>query len=379
MTKLKLAPNMSTEDAPAEGLPAAGNVDVPASAESVDTGCLIAFESGAPLQPRWLRPTITLIVILAHAAALFALSNVSPPAPPAEKTIDVDVIAAGDDSPVTTSAAQAAQPSTEVATDAKPEQSEASAQPPAAIPAPPPETPTPVVATPEPTPPPAPEPPPSPDAPPPPAASQEAPAPPPSPEAPRPAAAPPIVATPIPAPEALPAQPPPMSIEAHIQALAPPPPPPDQASPQPQPRPKPQARPEPAERPKPHKPAVARSSASVASASKPGSSEAHRVGEANGRAVDVGMSRASYAALVVAQIQAHRFYPDSARSRGEQGAVGVSFTIGPNGRVGSAAVLRSSGFAELDNAAREILRSISPPPPPGGSFSASTTIRFHFE
>ena len=91
------------------------------------------------------------------------------------------------------------------------------------------------------------------------------------------------------------------------------------------------------------------------------------------------MSRANYAALVIAQIQAHKFYPDAARAKGEQGAVGVSFTIGPSGRVGSAAVVRSSGFAELDGAAREILHSISPPPPPGGSFSASTTIRFHFE
>jgi hypothetical protein len=50
-----------------------------------------------------------------------------------------------------------------------------------------------------------------------------------------------------------------------------------------------------------------------------------------------------------------------------------------SGRVGSAAIIHSSGFAELDSAAREILRSIAPPPPPVGSFSASTTIRFHFE
>jgi periplasmic protein TonB len=126
-------------------------------------------------------------------------------------------------------------------------------------------------------------------------------------------------------------------------------------------------------------PANAKASASEASASEQGSAEAHHVGEANGRAVDVGRSRADYAALVIAQIEAHRYYPESARSRGEQGAVGVSFTIGPSGRVGSAAVVRSSGFADLDSAAREILGSISPPPPPGGSFSASTTIRFRFE
>ena len=82
------------------------------------------------------------------------------------------------------------------------------------------------------------------------------------------------------------------------------------------------------------------------------------------------MSRASYAALVVAQIQTHRFYPEAARTRSEQGAVGISFTIGPNGRVSSAAIFGTLGLAELDGAAREIVRSISPPPPPGGSFSA---------
>ena len=75
------------------------------------------------------------------------------------------------------------------------------------------------------------------------------------------------------------------------------------------------------------------------------------------------MSRASYAALVVAQIQAHQFYPEAARTRSEQGAVGVSFTIGASGRVSTAAITRSSGFAELDGAASQIVRSISPPAP----------------
>ena len=57
----------------------------------------------------------------------------------------------------------------------------------------------------------------------------------------------------------------------------------------------------------------------------------------------------------------------------------IGITIGPGGRVASASVVRPSGFGALDDAARQIVRSISPPPPPGGSFSASTTIRFHVE
>ncbi len=134
------------------------------------------------------------------------------------------------------------------------------------------------------------------------------------------------------------------------------------------------------ERAKPAKPAELKASASRSdAASRPAASEAHRVGTASGQPVDAGASRASYAALVVAEIQAHRYYPASARERGDQGAVGVSFTIGPGGRVAAASVVRPSGYAELDEAARQIVRSIAPPPPPGGSFTASTTIRFHFE
>jgi protein TonB len=416
---------------PTEDAPKAENVDDPVSAEGLAVGHSV--QGGAPLHPRWLRPTIVSVVILAHASTLIALANVSSSAPPAEETIEVNVIAAGDEAPVTTSADQVAQSAAEGQSDSKPEPTKAqqasAPEPLPAEPVLPAETP-PVVEQ-EPTPPtPRLSTPPDTSFPP---APQEA-ASPRSLEAPPPAAPPPpVVAMQDQAPEPLPSQQHPDAAEAQMQpppsaassapavppeAAAPPPPneaplsapsasiaatqdlipdtppapqPPNpiEARPQPlpvdrvrtQPNPRRQAKLESAERPKPHKAGEAASSAiaSEGLASKPGSAEAHHVGEASGQAVDAGMSRASYAALVIAQIQAHRFYPESARTRGEQGAVGVSFTIGPNGRVGSAAVVRSSGFAELDGAAREILRSISPPPPPGGSFSASTTIRFHFE
>ncbi|WP_170153190.1 TonB family protein [Roseiarcus fermentans] len=91
------------------------------------------------------------------------------------------------------------------------------------------------------------------------------------------------------------------------------------------------------------------------------------------------MSRSNYGALVIAEIQARKYFPESARARGSTGAVGVAFTIGPSGRVSSVSVVRSSGVAELDAAARRIVQSIAPPPPPGGSFSASATIRFNVE
>jgi periplasmic protein TonB len=376
---------MSFDDA-AEGASVVGDVDDAGSGGRSAAGYPVTFEYGAPVQPSWLRLTIALVVGVAHAAALVALSNISPPAPPAEDTIEVNVIAAGDEAPVTASAARTARSAAEGQPDPKPLQTEArqepADEPQSAEPAPPADKPP--IAEQEPPPPPAPELLKSFDTPPPAATSPEAAPPPPSPDAlPSPAAPPPVVATQDLASERLPAQQPPMSVEE--MQPPPSPPAPDKVRTPPQSRPKAQVRLEPPERLKPHKPTEATSSTSTStnrsetSPSRQGSAEAHNVVEESGRAVDVGMSRADYASLVIAQIEAHRFYPESARARGEQGAVRISFTIGPSGRVGSEAVVHSSGFVELDGAAREILRSISPPPPPGGSFSASTTIRFHFE
>jgi protein TonB len=46
-------------------------------------------------------------------------------------------------------------------------------------------------------------------------------------------------------------------------------------------------------------------------------------------------------------------YPDSAQAAGEQGVVEVNVYVQPNGRVAKAQIVRSSGFADLDNSAME--------------------------
>ncbi len=94
---------------------------------------------------------------------------------------------------------------------------------------------------------------------------------------------------------------------------------------------------------------------------------------------DGGMSRADYGALVVAELNRRKFFPAAARQAGASGSVGVSFTLGPSGRVISQSIVRSSGNAALDDAARAILSAMQTPPPPGGRFSANTSIRFHIE
>jgi periplasmic protein TonB len=107
-----------------------------------------------------------------------------------------------------------------------------------------------------------------------------------------------------------------------------------------------------------------------------GRNAAHR-GVANGAPAAGGLSQASYAALVAAEIRRRTYYPAAARANGVSGDVGVAFTIGASGRVARQSIVRSSGDAALDGAARAILASLHLPPPPGGGFSASTSIRFH--
>ena len=94
------------------------------------------------------------------------------------------------------------------------------------------------------------------------------------------------------------------------------------------------------------------------------------------KAEEVAAARANYGAIVMAKINAAKFYPAAARSSGVTGIVGVQFNIDALGKVISAHVIRSSGHDLLDQAALDILRSLDLPPPPAGSFSANTNIKF---
>ena len=94
------------------------------------------------------------------------------------------------------------------------------------------------------------------------------------------------------------------------------------------------------------------------------------------KAEEVAAARASYGAIVMAKINAAKFYPTAARSSGVTGIVGVQFTINALGQMVSAHVIHSSGHDILDQAALDILRSLELPAPPAGSFSANTNIKF---
>ena len=54
---------------------------------------------------------------------------------------------------------------------------------------------------------------------------------------------------------------------------------------------------------------------------------------------------------------AHPDYPAMAQRRGEAGTAVVRFVVGANGRVESAKIQQSSGYAQLDNAALDVVKS----------------------
>jgi periplasmic protein TonB len=58
-----------------------------------------------------------------------------------------------------------------------------------------------------------------------------------------------------------------------------------------------------------------------------------------------------------------------------EGTVGISFQVGPSGRLTSHGISRPSGNFAIDRAIRSMLASVAFPPPPGGSFSGNVVVR----
>jgi len=79
----------------------------------------------------------------------------------------------------------------------------------------------------------------------------------------------------------------------------------------------------------------------------------------------------------------HKRYPERARLRGDEGTVGIRFTVDAAGRVLELTVVHSSGSTLLDDAAREMLAGQRVPPFPPSMTLAQTVvpvnIRFQLE
>jgi protein TonB len=79
-------------------------------------------------------------------------------------------------------------------------------------------------------------------------------------------------------------------------------------------------------------------------------------------------------------LQGHRNYPEAARRRGEQGSVGLRFTVLRDGHVQDVSIIRPSDFAALDTAALTMLQGTLVPEFPASmpqqSITVTVTVRF---
>ena len=82
----------------------------------------------------------------------------------------------------------------------------------------------------------------------------------------------------------------------------------------------------------------------------------------------------SWRAAVAAWLAAHKRYPETAREMGEEGVVGVAFTLARDGRVLSVAIPRSSGVPALDAAVRAMLEGERLPPFPASMIQAQAEV-----
>jgi protein TonB len=91
-----------------------------------------------------------------------------------------------------------------------------------------------------------------------------------------------------------------------------------------------------------------------------------------------GGSPARWQSRLMAHLERHKRYPQGARSRREQGTAQVRFSIDGGGNVQSVRLVRSSGYAELDEAVVALVRRASPvpAPPPGAPREVTAPVQF---
>jgi periplasmic protein TonB len=188
------------------------------------------------------------------------------------------------------------------------------------------------------------------------------------------APAPPPAAPPPPQPVAPPEPPPPVPPpppEPVTPEPPPPPPPPVAAEPEVALPPPPPPRPVPRRRPVvvKHVPAV-RQPPAVAPAPTAPAAEAPRAPAPAAPAAPAassappGEAAANWQSKLLARLAQFRRYPPDAERRGITGVAMIRFSVDGAGHVASSSLARSSGHADLDEAAEDSLQRAQPLPPP---------------
>jgi periplasmic protein TonB len=90
---------------------------------------------------------------------------------------------------------------------------------------------------------------------------------------------------------------------------------------------------------------------------------------------------ANYGAIISAWFESHKYYPESARQRGEEGGVKLRFRVDRFGRVLGYRLLESTGYADLDAGIDQMMRGAELPPFPAGmmqpQIEVSVKLRFN--
>jgi periplasmic protein TonB len=91
---------------------------------------------------------------------------------------------------------------------------------------------------------------------------------------------------------------------------------------------------------------------------------------------------ASWHRRIALQVERHKGYPPSARAGHETGTAELAFTLDRNGKVLASRIVKTSGFASLDQETIATVRRAQPfplPPPnmPGQTFDFTVPIRFN--
>jgi periplasmic protein TonB len=83
-------------------------------------------------------------------------------------------------------------------------------------------------------------------------------------------------------------------------------------------------------------------------------------------------------------LERNKQFPGVARARLEEGVVQLAFSLDREGHVTASRIVKSSGYAALDNETLDLLKRINtfPPPPPGmpaSDLDINVPIRFNYK